>query len=530
MITDLSLLVSAGSGLAQKQKLTEGELRQHIFIDNHVEAVRRLDLEEPIPLDLPHAEQIERLYRYAYIGEANHAAAALYGFNTPEETVGFRLDAAMPRDLPTSIPMLMHAIESNYRLKNLESIEQDRHGNRKVFLNNLFGETANGKLLRIWGAAKDLTCQRQLEEEIRLRSAMFEQVPEGCVIVEAGSQKNIYLNAAFSHITGYTAADLHGNKLSILQGTDTDLDTVSQMREAIAHEQAFIGEILNYKKDGTPFWNLMRLSPIRDSDGIVTHYVGILSDITEQKRIQQNQHSQYVQLAHIARVAVMGEFTAALAHELIQPLAAILSNAQAAQRFLDQAQPDVDEVRDILKSIVADDKRAGEVIHRIRRQVKGDSGHIERLAINPLIEDVYGLVHQDLTIKGVRFGMHLAPDLAMVEGDSVQLQQVILNLILNACQALNKQDAQERRIVLATACRDNQVIEIAVADSGPGIDEALLERIFEPFYTTKKAGLGMGLAINRTIVETHGGRLWAENRSGEGAVFYLTLPIAQRMA
>ncbi len=523
---DPTEVVNKGVKRAQEPKVSESEPRLRRFIDKSNDGVWRLDFERPISLDLPAVEQVELLYRYGYLGEVNQALADLYGFDTPAEVMGLRLEEVMPRELPTSIPRLIQAAQANYRINDFESIEQDRYGNRKVFQNNFVGEIEDGKLLRVWGTARDITQQKQLEEETRLRSAMFEQVPEGCVIVEALSEKVVYSNAAFTRITGYTASDIPGIKLSCLQGADTDSDTVSQIREAIASQRSFQSEILNYKKDGTPFWNLMSISPIRDTEGIVTHYVGILADITEQKRIQKKLHDQRLQLTHVARVAAMGELTAALAHELNQPLTAIMSNAQAALRFLERKNPEVEEVRQILQDIVADDKRAGEVLQRIRRLMRRDHSQFERLDINQLVEEVQALISNDLAIKQVKLSPRLTPNLPASRGDPVQLQQVILNLIINAYQALSHLDSAERQVIVATKNVDDQAIEISVTDNGSGIEENILDQIFQPFFSTKEAGMGMGLAINRTIIEAHGGRLWAENNPGKGAVFRITLPIA----
>ena len=504
----------------------QDRIRHHSFIDNSIEGIWRLDLEKPIPLELPALEQVELLYRYGYFGEANQALADQYGFDTPEEIIGFRLEAFMPWDMPSSIPLLKRVVEANYRLNNFETVEQDRYSNRKVFINNLAGEIKDGRLLRVWGTSKDITHQKQLEKEFRLHTQVFEQIPDACVIVEATSEKFAYINAAFTRITGYSASDIPDTKLSFLQGADTDPKTVSEIREAVASETSFKGEILNYKKDGTPFWNLMRISPIRNVDGAVTHYVGILSDITEQKHTQAMLLEQRNALAHLTRVATMGELTAALAHELNQPLTAILSNAQAGLRFLDRENPDVDEVREILSDIVADDKRAGEVMRRIRRLVKRDSRQFERLDINRLIEEVKMLVGNDLAIRHVNLSTLLAPELPAVQGDPIQLQQVILNLIINACHAVQHLNPDKRQIRVLTKMEDGHAIEISVIDSGRGIDEKILAHIFQPFFSTKEKGLGMGLAINRTIVEAHGGRLWAGNSPGDGAVFCVSLPIA----
>ena len=511
--------------LSENPMRSDHEMRHHSFIETNVDGTWRLDLEAPIPLDLPPIEQVELLYRHGYFGEANQALADQYGFDTPAEIVGFRLEQFMPRELPDSIPRLTEAARSNYCLTGWQSIEQDRFRNRKVFLNNVTGEIADGKLLRVWGTAKDITRQKQLEEESRLRSAVFEQIPDGCIIVEVPSGKVVYMNAAFTDVTGYTVADILGEKLSFLQGADTDRDTVANLRQAIASEQAFAGEIVSYKKDGTPFWNLMRIAPISDSSGSVTHYVGICLDVTERKRLDEQLNEQRAHLAHLSRVAAMGELTAALAHELNQPLAAILSNAQAAQRFLEQEAPAIDDVREILRDIVADDKRAGEVMRRMRRLVKRGENQFEPLDINGVIGEVHRLVSHDMAMKQVTLDAELTPGLPALHGDPVQLQQVILNLLINACQAVMNREQGRRNILLTTANGADQSIEIRVTDSGPGIDEKIRDKIFQPFFTTKEEGMGMGLAVSRTIIEAHGGRFWAESSPGQGAVFRITLPL-----
>ena len=527
MTAESSQTSTANIGDAVDRILSEDELRYQSFIDNNVNATYRIDFEEPIPLDLPVNEQVELLYRYGCYGEVNQTAADLYGFDSPAEVIGLRLEEFLPRDLPTSIPLLTRLVEAKYYAHNWASVEQDRYGNKKVFLNNNIGEIKDGMLLRWWGTAIDITQQKQLEEQANLLSTMFEQIPEGCVIVEEGNENIAYLNTAFTSITGYTESDMPGNNLSFLQGVDTDPDTVANIREAISQERTFQGEILNYKKDGTPFWNQMRISPIKDANGVVTHYVGILRDITEKKRNEAERHEQRNELMHLARVTAMGELTAALAHELNQPLTAILSNAQAAQRFLEQDDLDLDELREILKDIVADDKRAGELMHRIRRLVKRGDSKFEQLNINHVIGEVLALIGHDLVMKQVRFRTELAPNLPALQGDPVQLQQVILNLIINACHAMQDQDVRERLVSITTQQLDDSSVEVVVTDSGQGIDEKIREKIFQPFYTTKKEGMGMGLAINRTIIESHGGRLWAENRPEQGAVFHITLPLAQ---
>jgi signal transduction histidine kinase len=229
-------------------------------------------------------------------------------------------------------------------------------------------------------------------------------------------------------------------------------------------------------------------------------------------------------LAHVGRVSTMGELTASLAHELNQPLTAILSNAQAARRILDSAKVDLAEIREILTDIVEDDKRAGEVIYRLRGFLKKGDLELSTLDIGELVSQVARLVSSDAIIRNVAIRLELAPGLPPIRGDRVQLQQVVLNLLLNGLDAMRESDVGERTLVLRTARGDGTTVVVAVQDSGVGIPEADLDHVFHAFYTTKPEGMGMGLAIARSIVEAHGGRLEARNNPEGGATFSFTLP------
>jgi two-component system sensor kinase FixL len=231
-------------------------------------------------------------------------------------------------------------------------------------------------------------------------------------------------------------------------------------------------------------------------------------------------------LTHIGRVSAMGELTASLAHELNQPLTAILSNAQAAQRLLALDSVNLDEIRDILTDIVFDDKRAGAVIHRLHTLLKKGDLEFASLDVNEVVSEVAWLVRSDATVRGVSMSLELGADLPKVRGDRVQLQQVVLNLVLNGFDAMREPPASDATLVIRTASDGPRAVAVAVQDSGTGIAGTDVARMFDPLYTTKAEGLGMGLAIARTIVDTHGGRLEAANNVLGGATFRFTLPVA----
>jgi two-component system sensor kinase FixL len=233
---------------------------------------------------------------------------------------------------------------------------------------------------------------------------------------------------------------------------------------------------------------------------------------------------QRAELAHIARLSTMGELAASLAHELNQPLTAILSNAQAAQRFLAVTPPDLEELREILKDIVQDDSRAGEVIRRMRTLVKKEELEFAPLDLGNVVSDVVLLSHSDATLHNIRVALEITSGLPAAWGDKVQLQQVLLNLLLNAFDALKNSPVDERSVAVQADLDGASMLKVAVRDRGTGLNGEVAN-IFQPFFTTKRDGLGMGLSISRSIVEAHGGRLWAENNQDRGATFYFTVPI-----
>jgi C4-dicarboxylate-specific signal transduction histidine kinase len=212
---------------------------------------------------------------------------------------------------------------------------------------------------------------------------------------------------------------------------------------------------------------------------------------------------------------------------LNQPLTAILSNAQAAQRFLAHLHPDLNEVRDILADIVAEDKRAGEVIRRLRLLLKKGEVQRQLLNANELVLEVLKLVRNDLVNQSIVAHTELALNPPLLHADRVSLQQVLINLVMNACDAMAGTTGQDRQFTIGTGLADNNFVLVSVSDNGTGIAPEKLEQVFAPFYTTKAQGMGLGLSVCRTIITAHGGKLWAANNSGCGATIYFTLPLAQ---
>jgi PAS domain S-box-containing protein len=255
---------------------------------------------------------------------------------------------------------------------------------------------------------------------------------------------------------------------------------------------------------------------------------GVSRDITRRKEAERESQNLRQEIAHAGRVSMMGQLASALAHEINQPLGAILRNAEAAELFMQDKSPDLDEIRAILADIRKDDQRAGSVIDRMRGLLKRQNLDKRPVDVGELLDGVAALVRSDAAARHIKLELAVADRLPHVLGDLVHLQQVLLNLMVNGMDALDGTNEGDRRVRVTAALDGPKTIEITVSDSGPGIPADQLTHIFDPFFTTKPHGMGMGLAISRTIIEAHNGRLWAENQNDGGASFRFTLPIAEK--
>jgi PAS domain S-box-containing protein len=262
-----------------------------------------------------------------------------------------------------------------------------------------------------------------------------------------------------------------------------------------------------------------------DGRGRPARLQGVTQDITSRKQAELDAHTHRNEVAHLLRAASLGELSSALAHELSQPLTAKLGNAQAAQLMLAREDLDLKELRETLGDIVADDKRASDIIGRLRALLKKGEVQPQPLEANQVIQEAIKLLHYDLAAHSVRVVTQLGLGLPMIRGDSVQLQQVLINLILNAVDAMSARPQDARTLTLGSSSVDDGV-QFTVADTGIGIHQGDEEKIFEPYHSTKPRGLGLGLSLSRSIIFAHGGRMWAENRAAGGAVLNFFIPVA----
>jgi PAS domain S-box-containing protein len=284
-------------------------------------------------------------------------------------------------------------------------------------------------------------------------------------------------------------------------------------------------ELARAAPDGSKRYVSVSGLPMFDKTGRFVGYRGVGRHITERKRAEEALRSALAELAHANRLATMGQLTASVAHEVSQPIAATLINAQAALRWLGAQPPNLNEVRQILGLITNDSKRAGDVIGWIRALIKNAPPRTEALEINEAILEVIALTRGEAVQNGVSVRTQLAAGLPPVQADRVQLQQVILNLIINAVEAMSGASEGARELLISTAEDASKGVLVSLRDSGPGLDPPSLDRLFDAFYTTKSSGLGMGLSICHSIIEAHGGRIWASRNEPRGAVFHFTLPL-----
>jgi two-component system sensor kinase FixL len=265
-----------------------------------------------------------------------------------------------------------------------------------------------------------------------------------------------------------------------------------------------------------------------DTRGRPVRSRGVCIDISARKQAEQETLRLRQDIAHVGRVSVMGQLASALAHEINQPLGAILRNAEAALLFMQDPSPDLNEINAILEDIRKDDQRAGAVIDRMRALLRRDEAEMKPIDVAQMLDDVAALLRPDAAARHIALAIDLPPDPPRLLGDRVQLQQVLLNLILNGMDALGAGTGGLRKIVVTARRLGTHALEFSVADTGSGIAAAQIERIFDPFFTTKTSGIGMGLSISRSIVEAHDGHLWAENNAEGGATFHFSVRIDRR--
>jgi signal transduction histidine kinase len=297
--------------------------------------------------------------------------------------------------------------------------------------------------------------------------------------------------------------------------------------EGVRSGQGFAVETRSLRaRDGIYRWHLQQAVVLRDAEGKVLKFVGTTTDIDDRKRVEDALRQAQGDLARINRVTTMGELAASLAHEVSQPISGAMSNANTCLRKLGSDKPDLDGVRTAVTRIARDAQRAAEIIGRIRLRFTRGELTRELIDVNEIHQETLTLLRDETVRYNISVRTELAPDLPPIVGDRVQLQQVAMNLIVNGIEAMMDVDGI-RTMLIKSERAENEQISVSVSDTGMGFQPQLAERIFDPFFTTKAQGTGMGLRISRSIIESHGGRLWAVSTPGRGATFHLSLPAAR---
>jgi len=392
---------------------------------------------------------------------------------------------------------------------------------------------AAGKPVRVRGVSLDVTERRQAEEALRESESRFRTIANSAPVMIwiSGTDKLCnFFNKGWLDFTGRTLEQELGKGWA--QGVHPDdFDRCLKIyTTSFDAREEFTMQYRLRKGDGEFGWVLDIGVPHFAADGSFLGYIGSAFDVTAQKEAEHETLLLRQEIAHVSRVSVMGQLAAALAHEINQPLGAILRNAEAAELFMQNASPDLEEIRAILVDIRKDDQRAGAVIDRMRTLLKRHDLDTRTLDLGEVVGDVAALVQTDAVARQVNLDLDMPDRMPPVRGDRVHLQQVLLNLILNAMDAIDGASRADRLVRVSVRCDPEKSVEIAVSDTGHGIPADKLPHVFDPFFTTKPSGMGMGLPISRTIIEAHGGRLWAENKDDGGAVFRFLLPIAEETA
>jgi PAS domain S-box-containing protein len=386
----------------------------------------------------------------------------------------------------------------------------------------------NGQVAEYVGTAVDVTERKRAEEALHESETRFrtfvDHAADALFILDFEQGTVVDVNRSACESLGYTRQELIGTT-PLAFDRNVDRATTESVAQRTAAGETVIDTHWHQRKDWTQFPVEAHTSQFWY--GGRRFLLKVARDISDRLRAEEQRdrlRQLEADLAHINRVSMMGELAASIAHEVNQPLSGVVSNGSACLRWLAGDAPNVEEAREAARRIVRDGKRAAEVIARVRALARRTAALTEKLDLNETIGEVVALVGDEAKRKSVIIRTGFADDLSPISGDRVQLQQVVLNLVMNAIEAMSSVDEGSRELVITTRNIEVDQVLVTVKDSGPGIDPTTLDKIFDPFYTTKPGGMGMGLSISRSILQAHGGRLWAAAKDSPGTIFHFSLP------
>jgi two-component system, LuxR family, sensor kinase FixL len=356
--------------------------------------------------------------------------------------------------------------------------------------------------------------------------AILDAAVDGVVLIDRRGRIEAF-NRSAEQLFGYGAAEVLGRNVGILMGAadraQHDQYIARYLESGVAHVIGRGREVTAQRKGGAAFPVFLSIGVLPDD--AMPHFLGFIHDLTPEREARVQQQTLRERLILVSRLAMVGEIATGIAHEVNQPLAAISNYAWASQRLLAAADPDIAEVRAALEEIGTQAVRAGDIVRRLRRLARGPEMHRESISLNSLVSELVELARSDASRRDVRYELDLAPDLPEVTIDSSQIQQALLNLLWNALHALTDSGIGSKQVRISTRLVPEHQVEIEVCDNGPGVPAALAPRLFEPFFTTRQDGTGLGLAMSRTIAEAHEGTLNYRANSPGGACFFMRLPV-----
>ena len=460
----------------------------------------------------------------------NTGAERIFGY-AAREVIGQSVAILAPPDHIDEVRGILERIRRGERVHHFETVRRRKDGTLldiSLSVSPIIDESGN--IVGASKVARDISERKRAEEELRATEARFRTLVESAAdgfMLHAADATVIDVNRQVCENLGYSREELIGMKPADFDAA-LDPEALQRVSERIGAGDIVTVETRHRRKDGTVFPVELRLRQVLQGGRRYT--ISLARDITERKRVEEERerlHRLEAELARVARLTTLGELTTSIAHEVGQPLGAMVASAGAGARWLAADPPAMAEARAALDNIVADGKRAREVIARIRALAKRQAPRKDRLDINQKITEVLALTEHELRSHDIVLRTELDRTLPRVGGDRVQLQQVLLNLIVNAVEAMSAVHDRSRELTIVSRQDGSNAVLVEVRDSGNGLDAQRAEQVFEAFYTTKAEGIGIGLSISRSIIEAHGGRLWASANAPHGAVFRFSLPVTE---
>ncbi|MEW5788434.1 MAG: PAS domain S-box protein [Pseudomonadota bacterium] len=365
--------------------------------------------------------------------------------------------------------------------------------------------------------------RERAEAHMRKLSGALEQTADSVIITDL-DRRIEYVNPAFERLTGYTQEEVLGHKTYFLRSGVHDEKFYAELWRTISAGGVFRGVLVNRKKGGELFHEQKTITPLKDAQGCITHYISTGHDITDLVKAEERGRQHQAELAHVARLSTLGEMTSGLAHELNQPLCAITTYAQTCLRILQSGEGQTERIRYGLEQVVRQAELGSEIFRRLRNFARKGNAPRQRVKLSDVIHEVAGFIQSEVRQNQICVSLEIARNLPRVRVDPIQIEQVMLNLVRNGMDAMAGLPEERRRLAIKASRHARRAVRVCIGDGGRGCPAETADRLFEPFYTTKPNGLGIGLGISQSLIEAHGGRLWLEANSEQGATFCFTLP------